>query len=65
MRTAAGTVLHTGDWKLDPDPLIGLPADEDALRRIGDEGVLGDDLRLRPTRCGPAARGRRPICAGR
>ena len=46
LRTAAGTVLHTGDWKLDPDPLIGLPADEDALRRLGDEGVLGDDLRL-------------------
>jgi len=40
LRTAAGTVLHTGDWKLDPDPLIGLPADEDALRRLGDEGVL-------------------------
>jgi ribonuclease J len=40
LRTAAGTVLHTGDWKLDPDPLIGLPTDEDALRRLGDEGVL-------------------------
>lgn len=40
LRTAAGTVLHTGDWKLDPDPVIGLPVDEDALRRLGDEGVL-------------------------
>ena len=40
LRTAAGTVLHTGDWKLDPDPLIGEPADEAALRRLGDEGVL-------------------------
>ncbi len=40
LRTAAGTVLHTGDWKLDPDPLIGQPADEEALRRLGDEGVL-------------------------
>ena len=40
LRTAAGTVMHTGDWKLDPDPLIGLPVDEDALRRLGDEGVL-------------------------
>jgi ribonuclease J len=40
LRTAAGTVLHTGDWKLDPDPLIGLPVDEAALRRLGDEGVL-------------------------
>ena len=33
------TVLHTGDWKLDPDPLIAA-ADEDALRRLGDEGVV-------------------------
>ncbi len=40
LRTAAGTVLHTGDWKLDPDPLIGEPTDEAALRRLGDEGVL-------------------------
>jgi ribonuclease J len=40
LRTAAGTVLHTGDWKLDPDPLVGQPADEAALRRLGDEGVL-------------------------
>src|SRR5271168_3623973 len=40
LRTAAGTVLHTGDWKFDPDPLIGEPADEAALRRLGDEGVL-------------------------
>jgi ribonuclease J len=40
LRTAAGTVLHTGDWKLDPDPLIGRPVDEAALRRLGDEGVL-------------------------
>src|SRR5271166_4149844 len=40
LRTAAGTVLHTGDWKLDPDPLIGLTSDEAALQRVGDEGVL-------------------------
>ncbi len=40
LRTAAGTVLHTGDWKLDPDPLIGQAADEAALQRLGDEGVL-------------------------
>jgi ribonuclease J len=40
IRTAAGTILHTGDWKLDPDPLIGGVADEAALRRVGDEGVL-------------------------
>ena len=40
VRTAVGTVLHTGDWKLDPDPLIGDKADEKALRRLGKEGVL-------------------------
>jgi ribonuclease J len=40
LRTAAGTVLHTGDWKFDPEPLIGPTADEAALHRLGDEGVL-------------------------
>src|SRR5947209_14658582 len=40
IRTSAGTVLHTGDWKLDPEPLIGSPTDEDRLRQVGDEGVL-------------------------
>jgi ribonuclease J len=40
LRTPAGVVLHTGDWKFDPEPLIGPSADEAALRRIGDEGVL-------------------------
>jgi ribonuclease J len=40
IRTPVGTVLHTGDWKLDPDPLIGDVTDEDSLIRIGDEGVI-------------------------
>ena len=40
IRTPLGTVLHSGDWKLDPSPVIGSLADEEALRRIGDEGVL-------------------------
>lgn len=40
IRTSAGTILHTGDWKLDPDPLVGETADEERLRAIGDEGVL-------------------------
>ncbi|HXM00062.1 MAG TPA: ribonuclease J [Rhizomicrobium sp.] len=40
IRTPLGTVLHTGDWKLDPDPLVGEATDEAAFRRIGDEGVL-------------------------
>jgi len=40
IRTAAGTVVHTGDWKIDPDPLIGEATDVTALKKIGDEGVL-------------------------
>ncbi len=40
LRTRHGTVLHTGDWKLDPQPLIGPPTDEAAFARLGDEGVL-------------------------
>ena len=40
IRTKAGTVLHTGDWKLDPDPLVGASTDEKALMRAGEEGVL-------------------------
>jgi ribonuclease J len=40
IRTPAGNVLHTGDWKLDPDPLVGAVSDEAALRRLGEEGVL-------------------------
>lgn len=40
IKTPLGTVLHTGDWKIDPDPLLGGPTDVDAIRRLGDEGVL-------------------------
>jgi ribonuclease J len=40
IRTKAGTVLHTGDWKLDPDPLVGPSTDEEALLRAGEDGVL-------------------------
>ena len=40
IRTPIGTVLHTGDWKRDERPVIGLPTDEKRLREIGDEGVL-------------------------
>ena len=40
IRTPLGTICHTGDWKLDPDPLIGEATDENALKKLGDEGVL-------------------------
>jgi ribonuclease J len=39
IRTAAGAVLHTGDWKLDPDPVVGPTSDDDALRKLGDAGL--------------------------
>ncbi|MBV9347480.1 MAG: ribonuclease J, partial [Pseudolabrys sp.] len=40
IRTSAGTVLHTGDWKIDPTPPLGLPTDETKLRALGEEGCL-------------------------
>jgi ribonuclease J len=40
IRTPLGAVLHTGDWKIDPTPLIGPPTDEAKLRALGDEGCL-------------------------
>src|SRR6201984_2536136 len=65
LRTPVGTVLHTGDWKFDPDPLIGPIADETALRKLGDEGVLaliGDSTNaLRPGTSGSEADLRRSL----
>ena len=65
LRTPVGTVLHTGDWKFDPDPLIGPTADEAALIRLGDEGVLaliGDSTNaLRPGTSGSEADLRRSL----
>ena len=40
IRTPLGVILHTGDWKIDPDPLLGSVTDAAAIRRLGDEGVL-------------------------
>jgi len=40
IRTPLGTVLHTGDWKLDKHPFVGQPADETRLQQLGEEGVL-------------------------
>ena len=40
IRTPAGTVLHTGDWKIDPTPILKDPTDEKKLRALRDEGCL-------------------------
>lgn len=40
IRTPLGTVVHTGDWKLDEAPSLGKDTDRAAFKRIGDEGVL-------------------------
>lgn len=40
VRTDKGTVMHTGDWKLDANPMVGVTTDEEVLARYGDEGVL-------------------------
>jgi len=39
IKTPLGMILHTGDWKIDPNPLIGNKIDEDKLKKIGNEGV--------------------------
>src|SRR3954451_2574686 len=38
--TPHGLLLHTGDWKLDPEPLISPPTDESAFAALGERGVL-------------------------
>lgn len=40
IETPAGMILHTGDWKIDPEPLIGARTDIEGLTELGDQGVL-------------------------
>ena len=40
IRTPLGVVAHTGDWKIDPDPMLGEATDTAALEKLGNEGVL-------------------------
>ncbi|HLA20813.1 MAG TPA: ribonuclease J, partial [Pseudolabrys sp.] len=40
IRTPCGTVLHTGDWKIDPTPILGDVTDEKKLRALGEAGCL-------------------------
>jgi ribonuclease J len=40
IRTPLGVVVHTGDWKIDPDPMVGETTNVNAFVKLGDEGVL-------------------------
>lgn len=40
IRTPLGMVLHTGDWKIDPDPIIGEDFDQAKIEELGHEGIL-------------------------
>lgn len=40
IKTPLGTVIHTGDWKIDLEPSLGPLTDETRFRKLGDEGVL-------------------------
>jgi len=40
IRTPLGVVAHTGDWKIDPNPMLGEATDTAALEKLGNEGVL-------------------------
>lgn len=40
LRTSAGLVFHTGDWKIDPTPFVGWETDEKRIRELGEEGIL-------------------------
>ncbi len=40
IRTPLGTILHTGDWKIDPEPMLGQTINETKLKKLGEKGVL-------------------------
>lgn len=40
LRTELGTVLHTGDWKIDASPTLGPVTDSAAIKKLGDDGLL-------------------------
>ena len=40
IRTRVGNVLHTGDWKFDPDPVVGDVSDKELIKKYGDAGEI-------------------------
>ena len=65
IRTPLGDVVHTGDWKIDPDPLVGEAIDTNRLREAGRRGRAGAGLRFHQRAGGRANPARRPRCARR
>lgn len=40
IRTPVGTIVHTGDWRFEENPIDGKPSDKTRLKEVGDEGVM-------------------------
>ncbi len=40
IKTDQGNILHTGDWKFDPDPVVGMPSEKDKIRNYGIDGKI-------------------------
>jgi ribonuclease J len=40
IRTPLGVIAHTGDWKLDPEPMLGAETEAARIQKLGDDGVL-------------------------
>ena len=65
IRTPAGIVLHTGDWKIDPTPILGPPTDQAQIDRARRRGRAGARSAIPPMRCAKAARRRNPTWRAR
>ena len=63
IRTQLGAVLHTGDWKLDPTPLVGETTDEAALAQAGRWRRAGDGVRFHQRLRRRRTPAPRPTCA--
>ena len=65
LRMPSGNVLHTGDWKFDPEPLVGEPTDDARLKAFGNDGVMaliGDSTNaMVPGRSGSEADARKGL----
>ncbi len=65
LRTPFGPVFHTGDWKLDPTPVLGAPVDTSRLARLGATRASLPPSAIPPTPCAKAARRRSATWPGR